>query len=103
MVVGYFTIMAPNMFLCVRDSNSFFSNFDKIQKMKDYIEFFKNCCMWATILFVAVSVVEFFIELAVKTMYVIFCQPGRAAGLLVLSAFVFIGICQIIDKFRENK
>jgi len=71
--------------------------------MKKYIEFFKDCCMWLTLLFISVSVVEFFIELAVKALYVIFCQPAKAAALLGLSAFVFIGICQLIDKFRENK
>jgi len=71
--------------------------------MKKYIEFFKDCCMWLTMIFIAVSVVEFFIELAVKTLYVMFCEPTRAAALLGLSAFVFIGICQLIDKIRENK
>jgi hypothetical protein len=39
----------------------------------------------------------------VKTLYVMFCEPIKAAGLLGLSAFVFIGICQLIDKIRENK
>ena len=71
--------------------------------MKKYIEFFKDCCMWLTLIFIAVSVVEFFIELAVKALYVMFCEPTKAAALLGLSAFVFIGICQLIDKFRENK
>ena len=49
--------------------------------MKKYIEFFKNCCMWVTLIMMLI-------------------HPHTAFGYLVIAILAGIGVFQLIDKVR---
>ena len=70
--------------------------------MKKYIEFFKNCCMWVTMIVASMALVNFMIKMFVWALGLMLLQPVKAAGLLVIAVLACIGICQLIDKVRES-
>jgi len=70
--------------------------------MKKYIEFFKDCCMWVTMIVVSMALVNFAIKIFVWALSLMFLQPAKAGGLLVVAIFAGVGICQLIDKVRES-
>ena len=70
--------------------------------MKTYIEFFKNCCMWVTMIVVSMALVQLVIKMFVWALGVMILTPVKGLGLLTVAVFAGIGICQLIDKFREK-
>ena len=70
--------------------------------MKTYIEFFKNCCMWVTMIVVSMALVQLVIKMFVWALGVMILTPVKGFGLLTVALFAGIGICQLIDKFREK-
>jgi hypothetical protein len=68
--------------------------------MKKYIEFFKNCCMWVTLIVAAMALVSFAIEVLVWSLHMILIHPHTAFGYLVIATLAGIGVFQLIDKVR---
>jgi len=70
--------------------------------MKKYIEFFKNCCMWVTMIVASVALVSFAIKVLVWSLHMILIHPHTAFGYLVVATLAGIGFFQLIDKIREK-
>ena len=70
--------------------------------MKTYIEFFKNCCMWVTMIVASMALAQLVIKMFVWALGVTILTPVKGMGLLTVAVFAGIGICQLIDKIREK-
>ena len=70
--------------------------------MKKYIEFFKNCCMWVTMIVISVALMQLIIKTFVWALGVMILTPLKGLGLLTVAIFAGIGICQLIDEIRES-
>ncbi len=70
--------------------------------MKKYIEFFKNICMWVTMIVASMAIVGLAIKVCVWALYMVLIHPHIAFGYLVITVLAGIGVFQLIDKFREN-
>jgi len=70
--------------------------------MKKYIEFFKNCCMWVTMIVASMVLVSFAIKVFVWALSMLLLHPHVAFGYLVIAVLAGIGIFQLIDKIREK-
>jgi len=68
--------------------------------MKKYIEFFKNCCMWVTLIVASMAIVSFTIKVCVWALYMIMIHPHTAFGYLAITVLAGIGVFQLIDKVR---
>ena len=69
--------------------------------MKKYIEHFKNICMWCTLLVLSVYIVSSGLELAIKSLRIIICEPLRGLGYLAVGAFFVVGLFQLIDTYKN--
>ena len=70
--------------------------------MKTYIEFFKNFCMWVTIIIVSMALVRLVIKMFVWTLSLIILTPMQGLGFLAVAVFIGIGAGQLFHKINEN-
>ena len=70
--------------------------------MKKYIEFFKNCCMWVTMIVISMALMQLIIKTFVWALGVMILTPLKGLGLLTIAIFAGVGICQLIDEIRES-
>ena len=68
--------------------------------MKKYIEFFKDCCMWVTMIVASMVLVSLAIKVLVWALYMILIHPYDAFGYFVITVLAGIGVFQLIDKVR---
>lgn len=57
--------------------------------------------MWCTLLVVTVYVVNTCLEVAIKSLHMIVCEPLRAIKHLAVGTLLAVGLFQLIDRYKN--